>query len=213
MVRKSITLHISIIRMRFFWCTSKLENCSRCAQFCAVKMPPRLLMSNSTITTDGVKIVVLTSMGWKVQVWCTTDHTQHHSWVWSDVPSCTCEHSQLWYSVALMCIVKSWASQGVAGACGRHWTPSHVGCVYSCLWQSFACVRLHLKGCVSPRLKHLPCIKTLDQGCMSVIYFSANSCCNEGKLFHYDTLSDSIIGWLACLIQLQLSSFLIVGLS
>lgn len=47
MVRKLMT-HLND-QNDVFGCTSKLENCSPLAQFCAVKMPPRLLMSNSTL--------------------------------------------------------------------------------------------------------------------------------------------------------------------
>lgn len=78
-----------------FGCTSKLKNCSLPAQCCAVKMPPRLLISNSTTITCRVQIVILTSMGWKVQVCCTTDHTQPPRWVWSGVSWCICEHNQM----------------------------------------------------------------------------------------------------------------------
>lgn len=143
----------------------------------------------------GVKIIALTSTGWKVQVRCTADHTQRRSWVWSGVLPCICEHNQLWSNATQLCIVKSSTPRGaVAGACGKQKMPSHLGCVYRGVFVykktkkkkqnktgEFACVHSCFKGRWFQRTQqwwclHLveKCIKTLEQRCMSVICWSTS---------------------------------------
>lgn len=152
-------------------------------------------------------------MGWKVQIYCTPDHPQLRCWGWSGVLHCTCEHYQLTCAVPLWCIVKSNTSQVVAWACSHcSMTPSQVGTSRLSVLQCCMCVLAAQRLCFSkveigdvfprphkssPHLSetwlHVGCIF-----CFFVFWAAINK-------------RSSSVRWPDCMIQLQLSWFLIVG--
>lgn len=77
--------------------------------------------------------------------------------------------------IAPLCIAKSCTSRGVSGACSK--TPD---ALTHRMRAAFACVTLRFRSSkvqnsdVAPWLKGLPCIRTLEQGCMSVLSLSAH---------------------------------------
>lgn len=186
-----------------FGCTSKLKNCLLPAQCCAVKMPPRLPISNSTMITYRVQIVILTSMGWKVQVCCTTDHTQQPSWVWSGVSWCICEHNQMWHCTIVHREVPHFTGRVLEHE-AKCQTPLHGGCMQG----------LHVWPCsledMVPKYRRLPMAERspLRQNVGTGLHVSHLSRCQPSLLS--DTVRQPW-GCPDCLIQLQLSSPLIVG--
>lgn len=162
---------------------------------CAVKMPPRSLINSTTITESKLWYWPLWVERFKsVAPTTTPNNLVGRGQVCRDafVNTIKC-------GIAPLCIAKSCTSRGVSGACSK--TP--VALTHR-MRAAFACVTLRFRSSkvqnsdVAPWLKGLPCIRTLEQGCMSVLSLSAHP-------------RGSPWGCGDCLSQLQLSSPLIVG--
>lgn len=184
-------------------------------QFCAVKMPPRSLMNNSTLN----------------HVWsqncCTDLYGLKGSSLLRHWPHPT---SQLGVVRCALVAFVNTTNCDVALHCSALWSPalhrvwpehaanakmpSHLECVCS-FFDGVCMCALAVQRIVVPKYRTVmsphgwevsPASKLWTRvACQSSVWVPALSV--ERMLFHHETLSDSIVRCLDCLIQLQLSCF------
>lgn len=139
---------------------------------CAVKMPPRLLITATTLTESKLWYWPL----WVERFKSVAPTTTPNGLVGRGQVRRDAFVNTVKRGIAPLCIAESCTSQGVSGACSKK-TPD---ALTHRMRAGLACVTLRFRSSkvqssdVAPWLKGLPCIRTLEQGCMPVLSLSAH---------------------------------------